>query len=318
MRNIPSLNFSALEIFRQVATEGSILGAAAKLNRVQSNVSTRIKQLEAQLGTELFLRGARGLTLTDDGQVLLQYADRLIALSNEAVDALHAADPSGPFRIGTMESTAASRLPAVLSRYHSAYPKVQLHLVTDTAGGLTRRLLNSEIDAAFIAEPLMVDGVAAEPVFEEQLMLVAPSSFPSLRDKQDINGKTIVAFEEGCAYRRYLQEWLVEEDIRPGQILSVGSYLAILACVTAGTGYAVVPKSVLNGIATAGEFQIHKLPERYSRIRTLLAWRETFNSPKLEVLRTLLRSADGDNPDSANPDSVDTVAHDFTARRNAV
>lgn len=282
------LSLSALEIFRQVATEGSVLAAAAKLNRVQSNVSTRVKQLEAQLGTDLFLRTGRGLALTDDGRTLLQYADRLLALSNEAVDALHVADPSGPFRIGTMESTAASRLPAVLSRYHAAYPKVQLHLVTDTAGGLSRRLLNSEIDAAFIAEPLVIDGVIAAPVFEEQLMLVAPKSFPSLRRKKDINGKTIVAFEEGCAYRRYLQEWLVEEGIQPGQILSVGSYLAILACVTAGTGYAVVPKSVLDGIATGGAFQCHELPKKYARIRTLLAWRETFKSPKLDALRALL------------------------------
>lgn len=282
------LSLSALQIFRQVATEGSILAAAAKLNRVQSNVSTRVKQLEAQLGTDLFLRTGRGLTLTDDGRTLLAYADRLLALSDEAVDALHVADPSGPFRIGTMESTAASRLPAVLSRYHAAHPKVQLHLVTDTAGGLVRRLQSTEIDAAFIAEPLAIDGVVGTPVFEEQLMLVAPESFPRLQDRQQLNGRTIVAFEEGCAYRRYLQQWLAEEGIQPGQILSVGSYLAILACVTAGTGYAVVPKSVLDGIATGGAFHCHELPKKYARIRTLLAWRETFKSPKLDALKALL------------------------------
>lgn len=292
------LSLSALEIFRQVATEGSILAAATKLNRVQSNVSTRVKQLEAQLGKDLFVRTGRGLVLTDDGKTLLQYADRLLALSNEAVDALHVADPSGPFRIGTMESTAASRLPAVLSRYHADYPKVQLHVVTDTAGGLIRRLQATEIDAAFIAEPLRVEGVTARPVFHEQLMLVTPQSFAAAPARQQLNGMTIVAFEEGCAYRRYLQEWVIEEGIDPGPILSVGSYLAILACVSAGTGYAVVPKSVLDTIAPHGAFRRQALPKRFQRIRTLLASRDNYHSPKLDALGRLLPAMDASYRDT--------------------
>lgn len=288
MRMVSHLNLSTLEMFRQVAQEGSIQGAAAKLNRVQSNVSTRIKQLEEQLGSDLFLRGSRGLTLTDQGKILLQYTDRLISLSNEAVNALHSIEPSGTFRIGTMESTAASRLPKLLSEYHASFPNVQIHLETDTAGGLTKRLLANEIDAAFIAEPLPIEGVITEPTFEERLILIAPLSFPSLRRRQLINGATIVAFEEGCAYRRYFQEWLIEENIHPGHILSVGSYLAILACVSAGVGYAVVPKSVLDTVAIDGEFRCYNLPKRFSRIKTLLAWRKNFRSPKLEALKSLL------------------------------
>ena len=282
------LDLAALEIFRQVALEGSISGAALKLNRVQSNISTRVKQLEEHLGTVLFEREPRGLSLTEAGRTLLSYAERLLSLSEEAVDALTAAEPSGPFRIGTMESTAASRLPEVLSRYHALHPDVVIHLETDTAGGLTRRLCANEIDAAFIAEPIVTEGLTSEAVFEEQLLLVAPISFPPLRRAQEISGKTVVAFEEGCAYRRYLNDWLVEEGIVPGSILSVGSYLAILACVSAGNGYAMVPKSVLDVISSKGEFHCHRLPRRYSRIRTLLVCRENYTSSKLDALRALL------------------------------
>lgn len=287
------LNLSALVIFRQVAAEGTILGAAARLHRVQSNVSTRIKQLEEQLGHTLFVRSARGLSLTQEGEILLRYADRLISLSNEAVDALHAAEPSGTFRLGTMESTAASRLPKYLSLYHARFPKVQLHLETDTAGGLCRRLLANEIDAAFIAEPLTAKGVVAESVFEEQLVLVGPASTPATGTPPRMDGETIIAFEEGCAYRRYLQQWLAEEGIQPGDVISVGSYLAMLACVSAGAGYAVVPKSVLDMIATEGKFRCHALPEKYSRIRTLLLWRAMFRSSKLDALRALLPTLNG-------------------------
>ncbi len=288
MRNYNHPSLSALEMFRSVAKEGSILAAAARLNRVQSNVSTRIRQLEEQLGTTLFRRGARGLTLTDEGRLLLRYADRLIALSDEAQEALRSAAPNGEFRVGTMESTAASRLPKILSAYHARFPDVGIHLETDTAGGLTRRLNGGEIDAAFIAEPVTLEGVITEPVFEERLVLIAPTSLPSPRRREQLNGATIVAFEEGCAYRRYLQEWLAEEGIRPGQVLSVGSYLAILACVSAGTGYAVVPQSVLDTVASEGEFRRHALPRRYSRIKTLLVWRDDYRSAKLDALRALL------------------------------
>ena len=171
------LEISALEIFHQVALEGSISRAAVKLHRVQSNISTRIKQLEERLGTVLFLRDRRGLTLTEDGQVLLRYAEKLLALFSEAVDALQDGKPAGSFRIGTMESTAAARLPHILSRYHALYPDVEITLTTATTGDLIARLNNHELDIAFVAEPLTVAGLAAEPVFEERLMLIAPASF---------------------------------------------------------------------------------------------------------------------------------------------
>lgn len=283
-----SFDLRALEIFRAVALEGSVSRAAARLNRVQSNISTRIRQLEEQIGKTLFLRGNRGLTLTPDGQLLLSYAERLLELSMETAEALRKGKPSGVFRIGTMESTAAARLPAILSRYHELYPDVRIELETDTAGGLIERLLNYDIEAAFIAEPVEFERIATRPVFEERLVLVAPQSFPALQNTSEISGKTVVAFEEGCAYRRYLEDWLLQEGIVPGAVMAVGSYLAILACVSAGTGFAVVPWSVLDMIDSKGEFRCYELPEKMSRIKTLLAWRSNYNSAKLEALKELV------------------------------
>lgn len=282
------LDLRALEIFRAVALEGSVTKAAIKLNRVQSNISTRIKQLERQLDKRLFLRQNRGLTLTSDGQLLLSYTHRLLQLSMEASEALKESKPHGAFRIGTMESTAAARLPEILSRYHELYPDVQIDLETDTAGGLIDRLLNYDIEVAFVAEPVSFDRVATQPVFEERLVLVAPKSFPPLANTGEISGKTIVAFEAGCAYRRYLEEWLLEAGIVPGSVMSVGSYLAMFACVAAGTGYAVAPQSVLDIVSTKGQFQRYTLPDNVSRIKTMLAWRSDYESAKLDALKELL------------------------------
>ncbi len=283
-----SLDLRSLEIFRAVAIEGSVSKAAIKLNRVQSNISTRVKQLEQRLDKSLFLRRNRGLTLTPDGQLLLSYTERLLQLSMEATEALEAGKPSGVFRIGTMESTAAAHLPEILSHYHERHPDVQIELETDTARGLIERLLNYDIEIAFVAEPVSFERISTEPVFEETLVLVAPKSFPPLENTRQISGRTVIAFEAGCAYRRYLEDWLLEAGIVPGAIMAVGSYLAILACVSAGTGFAVVPQSVLDIVSTKGQFQRYALPGNVSHIKTLLAWRSDYKSAKLDALKELL------------------------------
>ncbi|MGI9414834.1 MAG: LysR substrate-binding domain-containing protein [Hyphomicrobiales bacterium] len=283
-----SLDLRALEIFRAVAVEGSVSKAALKLNRVQSNISTRIKQLEQQLDKELFVRRNRGLTLTPDGELLLPYAERLLQLSMEASETLNEGRPRGLFRIGTMESTAAARLPDILSRFHERHPEVRVEIETDTAGALIDRLQSHDVDVAFIAEPLAFENIATRPVFEEKLVLVAPKSFPPIDRPDEISGRTVIAFEAGCAYRRYLEDWILDAGIVPGNVMAVGSYLAILACVAAGTGYAVVPQSVLDLVSTEAEFRLYPLPGGYARITTLLAWRSDYRSVKLTALQDLL------------------------------
>ena len=278
-------DLGALAIFRQVAHDGSIAKATRSLHRVPSSISVRIKQLEERLGTSLFHRRRRGLELTEDGRILLGYAERLLDLSDEAAEALADGRPRGTFRIGTMESTAAARLPSVLSRYHAVHPDVEIQLATDVAANLVSGLRSHEIDAAFIAEPVTTEGLEAEPVFEESLVLVTPPSI----DRERLDGETMIAFAEGCAYRRYLQDWLLEEEVSPGTVLSVGSYLAMLACVAAGTGFAVVPQSVLGVIGRAAGIGRYPLPGRYSAIRTLLVWRQGNASPKLTALKAVLR-----------------------------
>ncbi|MFB3135938.1 MAG: LysR substrate-binding domain-containing protein, partial [Rhodospirillales bacterium] len=182
----------------------------------------------------------------------------------------------------------AARLPEILSRYHQLYPDVEIELETDTAGGLMDRLLNYDVEIAFAAEPVSFETISTQAVFEEELVLVAPQSFPPLENTSEISGKTVVAFGTGCAYRRYLEEWLLESGIVPGGIMVMGSYLAILASVSAGTGFAVVPQSVLDMVSPKGQFRLYPLPNDVARIKTLLAWRSDYQSAKLDALKDLL------------------------------
>src|SRR5215813_9465637 len=101
------MDLTDLDIFRAVVQAGGVTRAAERLNRVQSNITTRVRQLEEELGVDLFIREGKRLHLSPSGQILLDYADRLLDLAQEAREALHDEKPRGLLRLGSMESTAS-------------------------------------------------------------------------------------------------------------------------------------------------------------------------------------------------------------------
>jgi DNA-binding transcriptional LysR family regulator len=283
------MNLDELQIFKAVAEQGGITRAATALHRVQSNVTTRVKQLEERLGTKLFHRQGRKLVLSSEGKVLLAYADRLLRLSAEAQAALKGHGPHGLFKLGTLESTAATRLPPVLARYHRAYPAVRLELVTGTSGALVDRVLRGEIEAAFVAEPFPPKNLETQHVFTEELVLITPKGHPRVGRPQDIDQRTVLAFTTGCSYRRRLEGWLGRSSMVAERVMEYGSYHAIAACVAAGSGIAVVPKSVLRAIGIESQVAVHALPASVAHAKTMLVWRDGHRSAPLDALRQELR-----------------------------
>ena len=146
------MDLSDLLIFKTVVEEGGILRAARKLHRVQSNVTTRVKQLETSIGAQLFFRDRQRLVLSPRGESLLAYADKLLRLADEARTVVSGQSPSGALRLGALESTSASRLPLLLTKFHDSYPKVRVELQTGTNDALTAAVRERRLDAAFVAE----------------------------------------------------------------------------------------------------------------------------------------------------------------------
>ena len=308
------MDLVALEIFKAVAEAGGITRAALRLHRVQSNITTRVKQLEARLGTALFHRHKRRLALTPEGRTLLAYAERLLALSSEAQAALRGGAPRGVLRIGSLESTSATRLPPVLSRYHLAYPEVRLELVTGTSGALVSKVLNGEIEAAFVAEPFTAQGLDLRLAFEEELVLIAPKGFAAIRSAKDVAHLPVLAFTTGCSYRRRLEAWLGRAGIAPERVMEYGSYHAIVACVAAGSGIAVVPKSVIRAVRPEREVRIYPLPKDIAAAKTHLVWRQGQRSCALEALKTALAEAPA-RPDGGSPASRNARRRPSAGRR---
>jgi DNA-binding transcriptional LysR family regulator len=267
-----TIDLESLEIFRAVVQEGGIIRAASKLNRVQSNVTTRIKQLEERLGLQLFRRQGRSLVLSPEGDLLLSYAQRLFRLADEAESELRTGKPMGVFRIGSLESTAGSRLAPLLSRFHKLYPAVVVELVTGTTGALIQRVTNFEIEAAFVSEPFSAPGLEKLKVFEEELVLITSKEWPDVTRAADMSGSTLIAFMNGCSYRKRLEEWLGGAGVMPARTLEFGSYQAMIACVAAGTGFALVPRSLLLSLKAASDVKQHAMPARVRRNHTHLVW----------------------------------------------
>ncbi|MDB5953754.1 LysR family transcriptional regulator [Ramlibacter sp.] len=282
-----SIDLESLEIFRAVVQEGGVIRAASKLNRVQSNVTTRIKQLEQRLGRALFRRQGRGLVLSPEGELLLSYAQRLFRLADEAESELKSGRAMGVFRIGSLESTAGSRLAPILSRFHRQHPGVVVELVTGTTGALVQRVGNFEIEAAFVSEPFTPGALASRKVFEEELVLITGEDVRPVRRASDLAGMTLIAFANGCSYRKRVEEWLGASALMPARTLEFASYQAMIACVAAGTGYAIVPRSLLATVHSAKDVRQHELPARVRRNRTHLVWQGT-PSTSLVRLQELL------------------------------
>ena len=262
------MDLDDLDIFRCVVREGGVTRAAARLHRVPSNVTTRIKQFEARLGVALFRREGRGLTLTEAGRTLLGHAEALLQMADLAEQELRSGVVRGVLRLGSLESAAGARLPPILSAFHAQFPDVTIELQTGTTRAMLRQLERFAIEAAFVSEPFDRASLSSMPAFDEELVLITGRNGLG----SGSGGRTLVAFPHGCSYRQRLIEWLAEEGASYDRVLEMSSYHAIVACVAAGTGMAIVPAEVLDHAVMSTAVERHPLPPHLRRNRTRLVW----------------------------------------------
>jgi LysR family transcriptional regulator, cell division regulator len=264
------MEYADLRVLEAVARHGSMNRAAVELNTVQSNVTARVRALEEQIGTALFERNSRGVVLTAAGQRLLPYAARLGALIREARDvARDDGTPRGSLHIGSLETTAALRLPSVLSAYAQAHPQVGMIVTTGTSAGLVSEVLEHRLDGAFVAGPVQHPDLSEEAIFREELMLVTAPAFQRPTDLDRQRDLKIIVFRHGCSYRQRLEDLLARRGIQTPQPLEFGSLDAIIGCVAAGVGITLLPKSVILPSWREGKVSAHELPPEQARVDTM-------------------------------------------------
>lgn len=282
------MDLTDLRVFQAVAQTGGISRAASLLHRVPSNITKRVQQLESDLDVTLFIREGKRFQLSPQGRLLLDYANRLLALAEEARDAVHDPSPRGVLSLGAMESTAAIRLPSLLGLLHERYPDLSVELRTGAPRPLTARVLAGELDAALVAEPVSDARLEAVLAYVERLVIIGPQDHPPIRSARDLRTGSLLAFEPDCPHRQRLEAWCARDRIAPQRIVEVGSYHAILGCCVAGMGVALIPAAVLDTYTERGRLSVHSLDGEYHSVRTLLIWRKDSAQAKVSALASLL------------------------------
>ena len=258
------MDVADLRIFGVVARLGGIGRAAVELNTVQSNISAHVRRLETSLGTPLFSRAARGVALTPAGKRLLPFVDGLERLLENASRAvLDDGVPRGSLVVGTLETTAALRLPDTISAFVSAHPDVDLTLRTGTTCELVERVVRGELEGAFVCGPVSHADLTAETVLEEELALFTAPSCGSTEEVLRRPDLRIVVLRVGCSYRDVLERWLASEgSVRP-RVMEFGTLEAIVSCVSAGLGVSPIEYTPARRIARSITSSAVAMPTPY-------------------------------------------------------
>ncbi|KKO55242.1 LysR family transcriptional regulator [Paenibacillus sp. DMB20] len=285
-----------LRIFQAVAREGSITKAAQVLNYVQSNVTNRIQHLETELRVPLFTRSNRGMTLTPAGENLLTYADKVLALMDDAVKSTQFSEhPAGPLRLGSIETAAAVHLTPILTWYHSRYPDVDLSLVTGETHGLLQKVLKHELDGAFVYGPIDDPDLASVTAFEEELVLISASG---KSDMHDLLAKPVLLFDVGCSHRAKVEQFLNENGSASSQMMKYGTLEVIINGVAAGLGISLLPKSSVAKAEEAESIASHRLPEGYRELKVCFVYKRVLvrSSALSEFIRAMESSEECSKP----------------------
>lgn len=263
-----------LRIFESVARNGSMNRAALELHTVQSNVTARIRLLEDELGAPLFHRHHRGVELTAAGRRLLPFSTQMARLLDDARSAVKDDGvPRGPLVLGTLETTAALRMPNVLASFALAYPQVELVVRTGTTASLVDDVLQYRLDGAFVAGPVQHDDLHTEAIFREEMVLVTARHIRSIDELAHSGNVKTIVFRLGCSYRTRLDIVLARHGLQVSTPLEFGSLDAMLGCVAAGVGVTLLPKGVVAAAWREGRVAVHDVSPEDTRVDTLFVRR---------------------------------------------
>ncbi len=228
-----------LKTFKAVVDEQGIKGAADKLNTVQSNITNRIKKLEAELDTKLFTLMGRKLQLTPNGQQLYDYAGQILLLQHQAISAISRNKDTYELRVGMPETFAAVHMPLALKQLKLNHAEIRTKIHTDTSERLVFSVLNNKVDCAAIGNAPEHENLVVIPIVKEELIMVTP------RDSE--YDPVLLVRDEGCGYRQHAMLWRQKAGRSNDELMIMTSADGVLGCIAAGLGYTIIGKNMVAG-----------------------------------------------------------------------
>ena len=235
------MNIQTLQLFRALAHEQNISRVAHKWNYVQSNVTGHLQRLEHELGVALFHRHSRGLTLTPQGTYVLACVEDMLASWEHLVDTVSQSSlPYEPLVLGSINSMAATHLPALMSSLHQALPTIDVSLRYGITEELVQQVLQHKCQGAFVTGPVRHPALHQHVFSTETLTLVSNPLVLPLGSLDDVHQRTLLVLEPGCMFRERLLQMIHQEGIIPKQVLTFSNLESLLGHVRSGMGIAML------------------------------------------------------------------------------
>ena len=227
--SLPVLELDVLKTFIAIAETGNFTTAAEVVFRTPSAVSMQIKKLEETLGVSLFRRDARSVTLTTNGEILLSYAKRMMALNNEAVSRFIVPDMNGIVRLGAPDDIGELMLPGILRHLSETWPNLAIEVTIDSSANLHKSIEDGRLDLSLYNFLGAVRADPAEKVMTEKLVWVGKRHGQAYLKKP----LPISVWDSGCIWRTRALEELTQSQIDFRIAYYCGSHMGQSAAIRA-------------------------------------------------------------------------------------
>ena len=279
-----------LQVFHTVARHLSFTKAAEQLFMTQPAVTFQIKQLEEQFNARLFERSHGKIALTPAGRLVLDYAERILGLSDEMeqrVGELTGA-MGGPLLLGASLTIAQYILPRILGEFKALHPQVQTHMTVGNSETIENRVAEHALDVGLIESPPHLPALRVEACCEDELVLIcAPAHRYSALERiepRQLAGEPYVNREPGSGTREYTDQYLRQCSVAPEDlsvVLELGSIEAIKSVVETGLGVAIVSRATVAKERRLGTLVAVPLEPRLMRTLSFVHPKEKFRSKLL-------------------------------------
>lgn len=255
------MELQQLKTFAAIAKTQSFTQASELLDYAQSSVSNHIRLLEEDLGTRLFERIGKRVFLTEAGERLLPYVNKILKLEQEVREVVQCCStPRGRLIIGAPESVSIYRLPEILQGYRSQYPQVEIILKLGSCYDLIQWLKDNQVDVVLLLEDKeSMPELVTEKLRQEQMVLVTGSSHPlagqDIVTTADLNGQQLILIEKDACYRCLFEEQLAAAGVTPASVLEIGSIETVKKCLASGLGVSLLPAMAVEQEIALGSLQ---------------------------------------------------------------
>ena len=248
------LNLYQLQSFVTVISEGSMTGAADKLYLTQPAISQQIRNLEEDLGVELLVRGVRQIKPTLQGEVLFDYAKRILQMGQQAEVAVRAmgAELKGQLRVGTLNSLGVHLISPIVARLLKYNPKLSIKIDYDDGEELVKAFKRGELDAVILPEVESQYGttlgeVEKKYLMNEELWLVSTgkdSDIPKQISVADVAKYPLISFSRELPhFNRVLSEALVKNKVQVEPVFESPNVGTLKRVIESGLGWGFLPAS---------------------------------------------------------------------------